>query len=107
MILPLILPTQQISFADLGWQNYIVQPSSYPANFCGGVCPYPLNVYHNTTKHSYIQSIVNYLNPNDVPPPCCAPNRMSSLSVIYREGSDGTVTMQTWDEMVADSCGCL
>jgi len=36
MILPLILPTQQISFADLGWQDYIVQPSSYPANFCGG-----------------------------------------------------------------------
>ena len=103
------LPTQQISFEDLGWQDFIIQPKSYSANFCRGVCEYPLNVYHNTTKHSYIQSIVNFINPDEVPPPCCAPNRMSSLSVVYVEGgaNDDTVTMQTWDEMVADSCGCL
>lgn len=96
----------QVSFRDLGWQDFIARPDSCQTNFCAGKCLYPLNTYHNTTKHSYIQSIVNHYNPEVVPPPCCAPTQLRRLSVIYTEGNNG-FTMQHWDDMIAESCGCV
>ncbi len=97
---------QQVAFDDLGWGDYIVKPASYQANFCFGRCEAPLSELDNTTRHSYIQTIVNAYNPQYVPQACCVPNKLEPLSVIYREGPE-TFTLHMWSDMRAASCGCL
>lgn len=95
----------QISFAELGWSDRIFQPQEYEANFCAGSCDYPLNGDYNTTKHSYIQSLAAKLNPELVPPPCCAPHELRPVTVIYMQGYEQFVTHE-WHGMRAESCGC-
>lgn len=94
-----------ISFAELGWGDYIFLPETYEANFCAGSCEYPLTTNHNTTKHSYIQSLAAKLNPDLVPPPCCTPHTLSSVNVIYATESENFVAHE-WHEMRAEVCGC-
>nr|SCC77929.1 BMP6_SUBDO [Suberites domuncula] len=97
-----------VSFADIGWDRYIIRPYSYRANFCAGRCDWPLDASHNTTKHSYIQSIANIRNPDLVPPPCCSPTpqELQSLPVVVREAGNNFST-RLWTEMIATSCACL
>lgn len=98
----------QVSFADFGWDQYIIIPSSYNARFCGGRCNWPLQETHNTTRHSYIQAVVNFGNPKEVPPPCCAPkpDTLGKLNVVIKD-SNGTFVTRWWDDMIATDCACL
>ena len=96
----------QISFEELGWGDYILLPTHYEANFCAGSCEFPLNEpSYNTTKHSYIQSLAARLNPDLVPPPCCAPHELRSVDVIYELENENFVAHE-WQGMRAESCGC-
>ena len=106
------LSPKQISFRDLGWQDFIARPDSCQTNFCAGKCLYPLNTYHNTTKHSYIQSIVNHYNP-EVPgvqitlfSPCtyqevlmahikCYQNNRTKMPTRSRQGGDVALKRDT------------
>ena len=100
-----MFPSLQVAFEELGWSDYVVVPTYYAANICAGTCDAPLGNSDNTTKHSYIQSIVNTNSPTEVPKPCCVPTELAPLQVIYKEGPE-TFTLQTWTEMRAVSCGC-
>lgn len=97
-----------VSFADLGWGQYILRPSYYIANFCAGTCRFPFNSHDNTTKHSYIQGLASHWQPELIPPPCCAPEAgtLQPLSVVYQAGPDVFQT-ENWGGMIATTCGCL
>lgn len=102
---PCRLYTHTITFEELGWSEWVISPQSYEANFCAGKCEFPLTAGHNTTKHSFIQSIAHVNNPDYIPPPCCVPTELRSVAVIYREGPE-TFTLQNWSDMRATACGC-
>lgn len=59
----------------------------------------------NATNHAVIQALVNSMNPQLVPPPCCVPTKYSSLSLLYTDSSD-KIVLKNYNEMVVDSCGC-
>ena len=104
MLSSLLIPPQ-VSFEELGWLEHIVQPLSFTSNFCAGRCNYPITSTHNVTKHSYIQSLAHEMNPNVVPPPCCAPHTTESLTITFRENAD-TFVNRIWGDMKVTSCGC-
>ncbi|NWI57861.1 DERR protein, partial [Calyptomena viridis] len=94
-----------ISFSDVGWENWIIAPQGYLANYCGGECPFPLTAELNSTNHAVLQTMVHSLDPQGTPQPCCVPVRLSPISILYYDNSDNVV-LRHYEDMVVDECGC-
>ncbi|CAG7729894.1 unnamed protein product [Allacma fusca] len=94
-----------VDFTDVGWNDWIVAPPGYHAFHCTGECPFPMAEHLNATNHAVIQALVNSMNPQMVPPPCCVPTKYSSLSLLYTDSSD-KIVLKNYNEMVVDACGC-
>ncbi|XP_029954383.1 nodal-related 2 [Salarias fasciatus] len=93
-----------IDFNVIGWGSWIVFPKKYNAYRCEGSCPGPLGEAMNPTNHAYMQSLLKHYHPDRVPPPCCAPTKMSPLSMLYYE--NGEMLLRHHEDMVVDECGC-
>ncbi|NXD45454.1 DERR protein, partial [Copsychus sechellarum] len=103
---PLCKPRRlYISFSDVGWENWIIAPQGYLANYCGGDCPFPLAAELNSTNHAVLQTLVHSLDPRGTPQPCCVPVRLSPISILYYDNSDNVV-LRHYEDMVVDECGC-
>ncbi|XP_063150286.1 embryonic growth/differentiation factor 1 [Candoia aspera] len=94
-----------INFNDVGWENWIIAPQGYMANYCLGDCPFPLTEELNSTNHAILQTIVHSLDPEGTPQPCCVPVRLSPISILYYDNSDNVV-LRHYEHMVVDECGC-
>ncbi|NXG14357.1 DERR protein, partial [Grallaria varia] len=94
-----------ISFSDVGWENWIIAPQGYLANYCRGQCPFPLTAELNSTNHAILQTMVHSLDPQGTPQPCCVPVRLSPISILYYDNSDNVV-LRHYEDMVVDECGC-
>ncbi|NXH48879.1 GDF3 factor, partial [Dicaeum eximium] len=103
---PLCKPRRlYISFSDVGWENWIIAPQGYLANYCRGDCPFPLAAELNSTNHAVLQTMVHSLDPHGTPQPCCVPVRLSPISILYYDNSDNVV-LRHYEDMVVDECGC-
>ncbi|NXR11131.1 DERR protein, partial [Semnornis frantzii] len=94
-----------ISFSEVGWENWIIAPQGYLANYCLGQCPFPLTAELNSTNHAILQTMVHSLDPKGTPQPCCVPVRLSPISILYYDNSDNVV-LRHYEDMVVDECGC-
>lgn len=97
--------TLYVSFRDLGWQDWIIAPDGYAAFYCYGECSFPLNAHMNATNHAIVQTLVHLMNPYIVPKPCCAPTKLSPISVLYFD-NNSNVILKKYKNMVVKSCGC-
>ncbi|XP_038153408.1 protein DVR-1 [Cyprinodon tularosa] len=94
-----------IDFKDVGWQDWIIAPQGYMANYCHGECPFPLSESLNGTNHAILQTLVHSLDPQGTPQPCCVPIRLSPISMLYYDNNDNVV-LRHYQDMVVDECGC-
>lgn len=94
-----------IDFKDVGWQDWIIAPQGYMANYCHGECPFPLSESLNGTNHAILQTLVHSLDPEGTPQPCCVPIRLSPVSMLYYDNNDNVV-LRHYQDMVVDECGC-
>uniref|UniRef100_A0A3B3ZFH4 TGF-beta family profile domain-containing protein n=1 Tax=Periophthalmus magnuspinnatus TaxID=409849 RepID=A0A3B3ZFH4_9GOBI len=94
-----------IDFKDVGWQDWIIAPQGYMANYCHGECPFPLSETLNGTNHAILQTLVHSLDPQGTPQPCCVPIRLSPISMLYYDNNDNVV-LRHYQDMVVDECGC-
>uniref|UniRef100_A0A8C3XQM9 TGF-beta family profile domain-containing protein n=2 Tax=Chelydra serpentina TaxID=8475 RepID=A0A8C3XQM9_CHESE len=94
-----------VSFSDVGWENWIIAPQGYMANYCLGECPFPLTAELNSTNHAILQTMVHSLDPEGTPQPCCVPVRLSPISILYYDNQDNVV-LRHYEDMVVDECGC-
>ncbi|XP_061597225.1 growth/differentiation factor 6-B [Cololabis saira] len=94
-----------VNFRELGWDDWIIAPLDYEAYHCGGVCDFPLRSHLEPTNHAIIQTLMNSMNPGDMPPSCCAPAKLSPISILYIDSGNNVVYKQ-YEDMVVESCGC-
>ncbi|XP_060088792.1 embryonic growth/differentiation factor 1 [Heteronotia binoei] len=94
-----------VSFSDIGWENWIIAPQGYMANYCLGECPFPLAEELNSTNHAILQTMVHSLDPEETPQACCVPVRLSPISILYYDNDDNVV-LRHYEDMVVDECGC-
>ncbi|XP_023682041.2 bone morphogenetic protein 7-like [Paramormyrops kingsleyae] len=94
-----------VSFRELGWQNWIIAPERYAANYCDGECSFPLNAHMNATNHAIVQTLVHLMNPENVPKPCCAPTKLHAISVLYFD-DNSNVILKKYRNMAVRACGC-
>ncbi|XP_059893611.1 bone morphogenetic protein 2-like isoform X1 [Gadus macrocephalus] len=95
-----------VDFEEIGWAGWIISPRGYNANHCKGSCPFPLGESLRATNHATVQSIMHALKlSDDVGSPCCVPDKLQSISLLYFDDEENVVLKQ-YDDMVAVSCGC-
>uniref|UniRef100_W5L4U5 Transforming growth factor beta n=1 Tax=Astyanax mexicanus TaxID=7994 RepID=W5L4U5_ASTMX len=85
---------------DLGWR-WIHEPKGYHANFCSGPCPYLRSA---DTTHSTVLSLYNTLNPEASASPCCVPQDLEPLTILYYVGR--TPKVEQLSNMIVKSCKC-
>ncbi|CAH2292823.1 bone morphogenetic 2-like [Pelobates cultripes] len=104
------LPCQRhplyVDFEEIGWSGWIISPRGYNAYHCKGSCPFPLGQNMKPTNHATVQSIINALRlTKGVSSPCCVPDKLFSINLLYFDDEENVVLKQ-YDDMVAGSCGC-
>lgn len=95
-----------VSFRQLGWDDWIIAPPGYYANYCRGDCAAGhrtpdtfLNYYtHVIEEYRKMDRLVGMQ-------PCCAPLKFSPMSLIYY-GPDSNIIKRDLPKMVVDECGC-
>lgn len=85
---------------DLGWK-WVHEPKGYYANFCSGPCPYLRSA---DTTHSSVLGLYNTLNPEASASPCCVPQDLEPLTILYYVGR--TAKVEQLSNMVVKSCKC-
>ncbi|XP_077447346.1 bone morphogenetic protein 8A [Stigmatopora argus] len=95
-----------VSFSDLGWKDWVLAPTGYSAYYCDGECFYPLGACMNATNHALIQQVVHLLKPDEVPKACCAPTKLSPISVLFYDDNNNVI-LKKHRNMVVKTCGCL
>ncbi|XP_068205335.1 inhibin beta B chain-like [Palaemon carinicauda] len=95
-----------ISFRDLGWDDWIIAPSGYNANYCKGSCS---SVYRTPDSYPTFHSNVMEEFRRRLPPgaltPCCAPTKLSPMSIIYQDEYSNIIKRDV-PRMVVEECGC-
>ncbi|XP_042685299.1 bone morphogenetic protein 2-like isoform X3 [Centrocercus urophasianus] len=95
-----------VDFEEIGWSGWIISPRGYNAYHCRGSCPFPLGENMRPTNHATVQSIINALKLSEgVSSPCCVPDKLYSINLLYFD-DDENVVLKQYDDMVAGSCGC-
>ncbi|KAF7204866.1 bone morphogenetic protein 4 [Nothobranchius furzeri] len=96
-----------VDFEKIGWSGWIISPSGYNAYQCKGSCPFPMGAGLRATNHATVRSIMHALrlSGDQAGAPCCVPDRLQSISLLYFDDEENVVLKQ-FDDMVALSCGC-
>lgn len=85
-----------VDFEKFGW-DWVIAPKQYSAHYCSGECPYS---FLQKYPHS---SVIHFAARGGA---CCAPRRMSSISMLYFD-HDLNIIYGTLPGMIVESCGCL
>ncbi|XP_004614370.2 bone morphogenetic protein 8A-like [Sorex araneus] len=94
-----------VSFQDLEWMDWVIAPQGYSAYYCEGECIFPLDSCMNATNHAIVQSLVHLMKPDVIPKACCAPTKLSAISVLYYDSSNNVI-LRKKRNMVVGACGC-
>ena len=94
-----------ISFRDIGWDDWILAPKSYKAFYCDGVCPTYLRDHMNATNHAIVQGLVHSVSPQLVSAPCCVPTELKPITILYVDEYD-KVVLKNYNDMEVVGCGC-
>lgn len=92
-------------FQAVGWMDWILAPPGFQAYYCQGRCEYPMAEHLNYTNHATIQALVNSVNFNLVPSPCCVPTELSPVTLLYYD-TNNKVVLTNYHDMVVEGCGC-
>uniref|UniRef100_A0A3P9MKX2 Transforming growth factor beta n=1 Tax=Oryzias latipes TaxID=8090 RepID=A0A3P9MKX2_ORYLA len=85
---------------DLGWK-WIHKPTGYYANYCKGSCSY---IWNAENKYSQILALYKHHNPGASAQPCCVPQTLEPLPILYYVGRQHKV--ESLSNMIVKSCRC-
>ncbi|XP_063785761.1 growth/differentiation factor 15 [Pseudophryne corroboree] len=90
-----------VSFEEIGWSDWIVQPSTYEMRFCDGSCPHN---YKPASMHAQIKYRMHHINGN-TPAPCCVPGSYDPM-VLMHYNSDRKLVFTVFEDMIVRKCHC-
>ncbi|KAL2101778.1 hypothetical protein ACEWY4_003539 [Coilia grayii] len=96
----------RVDFADVGWSEWVLAPKAFDAFYCAGACRFPIPKVGRPSNHATIQSIVKAVGiiPG-IPEPCCVPDKMSSLPVLYLD-PERNLVLKVYPGMSVETCAC-
>lgn len=96
-----------MSFKSLGWDDWVIAPAGYYANYCRGDCAMHRTPDTFVTYHAHVIEEARKAHAQRLTgmQPCCAPLKFSPMSLIYY-GPQLTIIKRDLPKMVVDECGC-
>lgn len=95
-----------VNFDDIGLSSSIIAPPGYSAYQCKGVCEPPLRQDQRPTNHATIQAMMHKMGlVKDVKRPCCVPTKLLGIHILFLDDNQNVV-LKTYEDMVANRCGC-
>ncbi|GFT22588.1 TGF_BETA_2 domain-containing protein [Nephila pilipes] len=101
-----------ISFSEMSWDYWVLQPADLNIRACIGTCPY----VQSSTNISYGSLMYNHekYKPTSEDNGCnkfwvprCYPDKMTSVKIIYIENETKTPIITDLKNMVVESCSCM
>ncbi|RWS01924.1 Transforming growth factor beta like domain containing protein-like protein [Dinothrombium tinctorium] len=90
-----------ISFEEIGWDDWIIYPKGFNANYCVGKCSSPYLMMH--AQASFLIKEYKFSSENRLISRCC---RMSSLKMLVINYENRVITKKL-PQMIVEECGCL
>lgn len=95
-----------LNFADIGWEDWVIYPKGFETNYCAGGCLFPLGKGSKPTNHATVQSLARSFGRLwDVPEPCCVPDTLAPLTLLYMDRSNH-VLLKSYPDMRVVTCSC-
>lgn len=95
-----------VSFQEIGWDDWILAPPGYYANYCRGECS---GIYRTPDTfgsfHTHFIEEYRKLEKIEGLQQCCTPTKFSSMSLIYLN-EDDKIIKRDLPKMVVEECGC-
>lgn len=95
-----------VSFRELGWDDWILAPSGYQANYCRGSCDSKYltpDSFHSMYAH-LLEEMRRTREPGVISH-CCAPTRLLPMTLVYIDEHNNIVKRDV-PRMVVAECGC-
>ncbi len=90
-----------VSFADMGWCDWVVYPHGFVANFCRGSC---ISSHAESSRISRPDQW-SYQSSSQ-PTSTCQPTRSRPLSIVYR-AANGSLARTEIQNLLVDRCDCV
>ncbi len=90
-----------VSFADLGWDYWVVSPNHFTLYHCKGSCP---QGHRTANNYATIKSQLHVLNPSEWDAPCCTASSLGDLTIqhLTAKGSEEAVM----EGIIVEECMC-
>lgn len=98
-----------VNFKDIGWNDWIIAPSGYHANYCEGECPSHVASITGSTL-SFHSTVISHYRMRGYSPfqnlrSCCVPTRLRAMSMLYYNEEQKIIKKDIQD-MIVEECGC-
>nr|XP_015832507.2 inhibin subunit beta Ab [Nothobranchius furzeri] len=98
-----------VNFKDIGWNDWIIAPSGYHANYCEGDCPNHMASIGTSTL-SFHSAVINHYRMRGYGPfqntkSCCVPTRLRAMSMLYYN-EEQKIIKKDVQNMIVEDCGC-
>ncbi|XP_076361430.1 growth/differentiation factor 8-like isoform X2 [Tachypleus tridentatus] len=87
-----------VDFVEFKW-DWVIAPKRYEANYCSGECPF---VFLHRYPHTHL---VQQIDPLGSIGPCCAPSKISSITMLYFN-DNSNIILGVLPGMIVKKCGC-
>ncbi|XP_076838124.1 inhibin subunit beta Ab [Brachyhypopomus gauderio] len=98
-----------VNFRDIGWNDWIIAPSGYHANYCEGECPSHVASVAGSAL-SFHSTVINHYRMRGYSPfssirSCCVPTRLRAMSMLYYN-EEQKIVKKDIQNMIVEECGC-
>ncbi|XP_044076115.1 inhibin subunit beta Ab [Siniperca chuatsi] len=98
-----------VNFKDIGWNDWIIAPSGYHANYCEGDCPNHMASI-SVSSLSFHSTVINHYRMRGYSPfqnikSCCVPTRLRAMSMLYYN-EEQKIIKKDIENMIVEECGC-
>ncbi|XP_056155504.1 inhibin subunit beta Aa [Lampris incognitus] len=98
-----------VNFKDIGWNDWIIAPSGYHANYCEGECPSHVASITGSSL-SFHSTVINHYRIRGYSPfqsmrSCCVPTRLRAMSMLYYN-EEQKIVKKDIQNMIVEECGC-
>ncbi|XP_060950222.1 inhibin subunit beta Aa [Limanda limanda] len=98
-----------VNFKDIGWNDWIIAPPGYHANYCEGECPSHVASITGSTL-SFHSTVISHYRMRGHSPfqnlrSCCVPTRLRAMSMLYYN-EEQKIIKKDIQNMIVDECGC-
>ncbi|KAF0873253.1 inhibin beta A chain [Hyaena hyaena] len=98
-----------VSFKDIGWNDWIIAPSGYHANYCEGECPSHIAGTSGSSL-SFHSTVINHYRMRGHSPfanlkSCCVPTKLRPMSMLYYDDGQNIIKKDI-QNMIVEECGC-